>query len=327
MPGRPAVVGPLRRAWRWAALAAVASIGVALSPVVRRLAPRWRRRLVRRWADAVVTALGVRVRVTGAPVSGPALVVAPHVSWLDVPLLASVTPGRMLAKREVGDYPVVGRLAARGGTLFIDRERLRALPGTVGEIAAALRAGSTVVAFPEGSTWCGRERGAFRRAVFQAALDAGVPVQPVAVRYRTDGHPRAPHGRDAEATSAAFVGDDTLVASLRRVVAARGLVAEVTVLPPLRHGIRPGCSGFPGRRVLARAARESVGSVESADRTSVVGAVGAVGAVEPATGVAAGVAAGAGPDGGGGHPPVPAPTASPVPSRTEPSSGQPSAAA
>ncbi|WP_078591668.1 lysophospholipid acyltransferase family protein [Streptomyces megasporus] len=256
LPDRPAVVGPLRRAARWAALTAVLAAGVAPAPAVRRSAPARRERWVRRWAGAITVALGVRVHVTGAPeagTEGAALVVANHVSWLDVPLLASVTPGRMLAKREIGDQPVLGRLVARGGTLFIDRERLRALPGTVGAITEALRAGSTVVAFPEGSTWCGRRQGVFRRAVFQAAMDAGVPVRPMAIRYRTrDGRPAATASSTPAGTPAAFVGDDTLVASLRRVVAARGLVAEVTVLPPLPPG------AHPDRRALARAAQEAV---------------------------------------------------------------------
>ncbi|MBR7678992.1 1-acyl-sn-glycerol-3-phosphate acyltransferase, partial [Streptomyces daliensis] len=113
--------------------------------------------------------------------------------------------------------------------------------------AAALRAGSTVVVFPEGSTWCGTEAGMFRPALFQAALDAGVPVRPVAVRYLTR-HGAALH----PTTVAAFVGEDTLFASLRRVTAARGLVAEVTVLPPL--SVRD----HTCRRALARAAHGSV---------------------------------------------------------------------
>ncbi|WP_410535692.1 lysophospholipid acyltransferase family protein [Streptomyces sp. KL2] len=261
LPRRPAAAGTVRRSARWAALAAVLSAGVALSPMVRRLAPARRAVLVRRWCGAIATALGVRVRVTGGPAAGPALVVANHVSWLDVPLLAAVAPGRMVAKREVGRYPVLGRLAARGGTLFIDRERLRSLPGTVAEVAGALRAGSTVVAFPEGSTRCGRELGPFHRALFQAALEAGVPVQPVAIRYRahstadtadTAGGPGVTDTAEAVDTRAAFVGDDALAASLRRVAAARGLVAEVTVLPPLPPG------AHPDRRALASAAREAV---------------------------------------------------------------------
>jgi 1-acyl-sn-glycerol-3-phosphate acyltransferase len=269
LPRGPAAAGAALRSARWVALAAVLLTGAALSPAVRRLAPARREGLVRRWNRAIAAALGVRVRVTGAPAAGPALVVANHVSWLDVPLLAAVAPGRMLAKREVGRYPVLGRLAARGGTLFIDRERLRSLPGTVGEIAAALRAGSTVVAFPEGSTRCGRQRGPFRRAVFQAALDAGVPVQPVAIHYRTRG---AAEGGGTADARAAFVGDDTLAASLRRVAAARGLVAEVTVLPPLPPG------AHPDRRALAGAAREAVEAALTAAATTAGTGTGATAA-------------------------------------------------
>lgn len=186
-----------------------------------------------------------------APVPSPAsragasapgvLVVANHVSWLDILLVAAVRPGRMLAKSEVGHWPVFGRIAARGGTLFIERDRLRALPGTVARIATALRSGATVVAFPEGSTWCGRRQGRFRPAVFQAALDARVPVQPIAVRYHLrDGTPT---------TAAAFVGEDTLVASLRRVASARGLVAEVRLAPEIPAG------EYSDRRRLAAAAQ------------------------------------------------------------------------
>ncbi|GGW93292.1 1-acyl-sn-glycerol-3-phosphate acyltransferase [Streptomyces malachitofuscus] len=196
---------------------------------------------VSRWCRCLVRAAGVRVRVAGAaPPTGGLLLVANHISWLDVPLLAAVRPARMLAKSEIRRWPVAGALAARGGVLFIDRGRLRALPGTVAALTGVLRGGAAVAVFPEGSTWCGRARGTFRRAVFQAALDAGVPVQPVRIRYRD------PLG--GTATAAAFVGEDTLLASLWRVVSARGLTAEVDVralIPPGRHR---------DRRALARAA-------------------------------------------------------------------------
>ncbi|MET9758818.1 lysophospholipid acyltransferase family protein [Streptomyces sp. NPDC006372] len=211
--------------------------GSALSP----LGPRIPASLVRRWCRWIVRAAGVRVRITGtAPPTGGLLLVANHISWLDIPLLAAVRPARMLAKTEVRRWPVAGPLAARGGTLFIDRDRLRALPDTVARIAGALREGAAVAAFPEGSTWCGRAQGTFRRAVFQAALDAGVPVQPVRIGYRlTDGATTAP----------AFVGDDTLLASLWRVAMSRGLVAEVEV----RGAIPPG--SHPDRRSLAASAQ------------------------------------------------------------------------
>ncbi|MEU3462140.1 lysophospholipid acyltransferase family protein [Streptomyces sp. NPDC006733] len=242
-------VGRTRRVARRTAGIAVLAVGLALAPLVRRCRPDLRDRLTRAWARAVPAAFGVRVdiRASGTAARLPAggvLVVANHISWLDIPLVAAVLPARMLAKSEVASWPVLGPLVSRGGTLFIERDRLRALPDTVARIASVLRAGTPVVVFPEGSTWCGRRQGRFRPAVFQAALDAGVTVQPVLIRYRlADAGP---------ATAAAFVGEDTLLASLLRVTAARGLVAEVSVLPPIPPGTHP------DRRSLARAAERAV---------------------------------------------------------------------
>ncbi|MFE2297418.1 lysophospholipid acyltransferase family protein [Streptomyces sp. NPDC059445] len=238
--------GAPRAVLRLAALVAVVVLGIALIPAAGLLRDRPRQRWIRRWCLAVVHTAGVRTRITGAArPTGGVLIVANHVSWLDIPLLAAVRPARMVAKTEVRGWPVMGALAARGGTLFIDRDRLRALPGTVGRVAETLRGGSAVAAFPEGSTWCGRARGRYRRALFQAALDAGVPVQPVRIRYRSaDG---------TASTAPAFVGEDSLLASLWRVVSARGLVAEVDLSPPLPAG------SHPDRRSLAEAAQTFAG--------------------------------------------------------------------
>ncbi|MFD3496313.1 lysophospholipid acyltransferase family protein [Streptomyces sp. NPDC058690] len=237
-------------------------VGVVCFPAVLLLGQALRDRLIRWWAYGVVRAFGVRVRVIGRPqpsageARAGALVVANHISWLDIPLVAAVLPGRMLAKSDIRRWPVLGTLAALGGTLFVDRDRLRALPTTVRDIAGALRGGSRVVVFPEGSTWCGRGTGGrFRHAAFQAALDAQVDVRPVRITYRT-AWPDEP-----AAGAAAFVGDDPLTASLWRVVTAAGLTAEIQVLPPIPAGT------MPGRRALARAAQTAVAG-ESARRSA-----------------------------------------------------------
>jgi 1-acyl-sn-glycerol-3-phosphate acyltransferase len=199
---------------------------------------------VRWWCRTIVRAAGIRLRITGTTTpTGGLLLVANHISWLDIPLLAAVRPARMLAKAEIRHWPVAGTLTAGSGALFIDRDRLRALPETVASIAGALRAGGAVAVFPEGSTWCGRAQGHFRRAVFQAALDAGVPVQPVGLHYLTDG---------TASTAPAFVGSDSLLTSVWRVVSTRGLVAEVEV----GEAIAPG--SHPDRRSLAHAAQAGV---------------------------------------------------------------------
>ncbi|MFF3348185.1 lysophospholipid acyltransferase family protein [Streptomyces sp. NPDC002779] len=231
-----------RATLRLGALLVTLAVGIALLPVFGAVPAARRDPLIRWWSRAVVRASGVRVRITGAAApQGGLLLVANHISWLDIPLLAAVRPARMLAKAEIRRWPVAGGLTARSGALFIERDRLRALPDTVARIAGTLRSGAAVVAFPEGSTWCGRAQGPFRRAVFQAALDAGVAVQPVRLSYRFDGGPAS--------TAPAFVGEDSLLSSLWRVVMARRLVAEVEIRPEIPAGTHP------DRRSLARAAQ------------------------------------------------------------------------
>ncbi|MGW1467298.1 lysophospholipid acyltransferase family protein [Streptomyces sp. NPDC002308] len=246
--------------------------GAACTPLAAALTQPVRDRLVRRWSRTVLRTFGVRTRITGnpgggsggEPGGGPAvarsggeLVVANHISWLDIPLVAAALPARMLGKSEIRQWPLLGALAARGGTLFIDRDSLRALPASVGAVADALRSGDRVVAFPEGSTRCGGgPPGAFRHAVFQAALDAGATVRPARISYRVEPAPAGSGGHAAHlpARAVAFVGDDPLHASLWRVVRAAGVTAEVTLLPPLP------ADGAGDRRTLARLAQTAVAS-------------------------------------------------------------------
>lgn len=242
------VVGRVRE---WARLVTAGVVLVAGLPVYARLRPPARAAVLRLWSRAVLAAFGVRLRVTGEAGSPHgALLVANHVSWLDVVAIDAVRPGRMVAKEEMRTWPVVGRLATGAGTLYLDRERLSTLPVTVADVAAALRAGDTVTMFPEGTTWCGSRGGRFRAAAFQAAIDARAPVVPVALRFVLPG--------GVTTASPAFVGDHTLWAVLRRTARLRGLTVEVHLLPalvppPSGHG-----PAQPARTVLARAAQHAV---------------------------------------------------------------------
>src|SRR5437016_1315625 len=162
---------------------------------------RTRERLIQTWFRRLLDAFGVRYVVHGEEnLAGQGgLFVSNHVSWLDVVALQAVRPMRVLAKTEVRSWPVIGPLAGRAGTLYIDRDRLTALPDAVHTIADALRGGAAVGAFPEGTTWCGVASGRYRPAVFQAAVDARARVRPIAMRFLT--------GDGTQTTVAAFVGD------------------------------------------------------------------------------------------------------------------------
>ncbi|MFD9909199.1 lysophospholipid acyltransferase family protein [Streptomyces sp. NPDC059063] len=188
-------------------------------------------------ARRVLRALGVGLDAGPVPLTVPGagvgtLVVANHISWLDVVALLAVEPVSFVAKREVGRWPVVGTFARRMGTQFIDREGgRRELPLMVGELAKALAAGRSVLVFPQATTWCSAGGGRFRRAAFQAAVDAGAAVRPVTVEYRLGG---------VGSTAAAFLGDEGFGGSLRRVVAARGLRVRVAAHAPLYGSERKG---------------------------------------------------------------------------------------
>lgn len=201
-------------------------------------------------ARSVLAALGIRLEAGREPLTVPGggtgtLIVANHISWLDVVAVLAVEPVTLLAKREIGRWPVIGTLARRVGTRFIDREALRELPSSIADLASTLRSGRSVLAFPQATTWCSAPGGRFRRATFQAALDAGAPVRPVTIAYEQLGAP---------STVAAFLGDEDFVTSLRRVAGASALTVRITPHPPLP---------LTDRRSLANEARSAVGRAES----------------------------------------------------------------
>ena len=186
--------------------------------------PSWVPAVVRWWHGRLCRALGVRVRVSGA-VADRCLLVANHVSWLDVPVLGAQGQLGFLSKAEVRDWPLVGWMSAVVGTLFIERGANQASSVSV-QIAGAITEGRTLVIFPEGTTSDGRQVRRFHPRLFAAAQHPGLRVQPVAIGYRRGEDPDP----DLEVP---FVGEDNLVASLWRVVRHPDLVAEVRFLAPI----------------------------------------------------------------------------------------------
>ncbi len=200
------------------------------------------RRAVRYWLLTAVSILNVRVKVTGAPVRGPAIVVSNHVSWLDIPVLGAREEFMFVAHDKVRHWPVLGPLAAAAGTIFLRRGR-REAEYRRDEIAHYLRRGRKVLVFPEGTTTNGQGVAPFHGRLLAAAAQAGVPVQPVTVRYA-----RATGERDA---GVPFVGDDDFVRHMSRLLLRRRLFAHVIFHEPVQA--RPGAPDE-----LARAARASV---------------------------------------------------------------------
>jgi lyso-ornithine lipid O-acyltransferase len=138
---------------------------------------------VRRFLAAIGRVLGLRVTVEGAPRTRPTLYVANHITWLDILALGGHVEAGFVAKAEIADWPLVGWLARIAGTIFVSRDRPSLSRDQADAVATALKSGRSVVLFAEGGTGDGHTLLPFRAALFASAVDAGVPVQPVAVDY------------------------------------------------------------------------------------------------------------------------------------------------
>ena len=161
---------------------------IPLQWLVLRLAPYARHWLPMLFHHALCVVTGLRVTVSGAlPANVALMLVANHVSWLDIPALGSVVPVSFLAKKEVGKWPIIGAFARLQGCLFVDRNRKRGIPLVNQQITASLAQGNGVVLFAEATTGDGNRLMKFHSPHFQAAIAAAgagaAAVVPVALVY------------------------------------------------------------------------------------------------------------------------------------------------
>jgi 1-acyl-sn-glycerol-3-phosphate acyltransferase len=230
--------------------------GIATAALVYPLIGRpGRLYLKRRWSRQLLGMLGVHLQAEAAPLPAPCLLVANHVSWLDIYVINALAPAAFVCKAEVREWPFIGWLCERTETVFMPRGSRRAAHQASDVIASRLRQGWLVAVFPEGTTSDGRDVLHFHGALLQGAIDAGCPVQPLALRYSDADGPVS--------AAAAYCGDTTLLQSLRRIASARHLCARLDVLAPLKE---PDAE----RRALAAAAWQSIRL--SLNRQSVGGA-------------------------------------------------------
>ena len=174
------------------------------------------------------------------------LLLANHVSWLDIFAIDSIAPASFAAKAEIASWPLVGLLVSRVGTVYVERGRRHAVHGVIQRMGEKLREGHRAAVFPEGTTSDGRRLLPFHGNLVQAALNTGAPLVPVGLRYLD------PDGEPSHA--AMFVGDTTFVASLWRITGHPRLDVEVHVLPQIEpaEGVT--------RQEAARRARAAIGA-------------------------------------------------------------------
>ena len=199
---------------------------------------------IQRWSRKMLRILGAQMTVQGQATTGAKLVVANHVSWMDIAAVHAVLPeARFVSKADVRHWPIVGLLVEGVGTLFIERASKRDALRVVHQTAAALKAGDTVAVFPEGTTGAGPQLLPFHGNLLQAAISTETPLQPLVLRWFEPG--------ERFSSSACFIGDTSLVQSLWRVASARGLGVRVQILPTMG-------TAHADRRALAEHLREVI---------------------------------------------------------------------
>ncbi|MGE4242932.1 lysophospholipid acyltransferase family protein [Ramlibacter sp.] len=204
-----------------------------------RLAQAQRNERVQAWAREMLRILGIALDVRGEPpAAGPMMLVANHISWLDILVMHAARHCRFVAKADIRHWPLIGTLATGGGTLYIERESRRDAMRVVHHMADSLRAGEIVAVFPEGTTTDGTKLLPFHANLVQAAISAHAPVQPVGLRFED-------RATGEISFAARYVDDDTLVGSVWRLLTSAPLTAVV------RFGEPQGSEGRD-RRVWAR---------------------------------------------------------------------------
>ncbi len=230
----------------WTALAfALWLLGIPLAALLARFRA-WRAWVQQLWSRGLWRVLSLRVTVAGTPPRGACLLVANHLSYLDVIVLGGLVPCAFVAKAEIARWPVIGFLARTFGTLFVERENRRTLGALNRRLAERLARGEAIVLFPEGTSTSGASVLPFRPALLEPAAALGLPVRYAALRYATPPGERpasevvcwwgdmtfGPHVlellRLAHVRATVQFGPEPIAASDRKVLAARlhGAVAE-----------------------------------------------------------------------------------------------------
>ncbi len=238
----------LRGAWRLARAVLHGLHGIAIVLwLFPRLGAAGRHARIAWWAAKMLRMLGLAADVQGSFRPGAKLIVANHVSWLDIMAIHAVCPeARFVSKADVRHWPLVNRLVDAADTLYLEREKRRDALRVVHQMAEALAAGQTVAVFPEGTTGDGRALLPFHANLLQAAIATATPLQPVVLRYSDADHAVSP--------AAEFLGETTLARSLWRLASGRGLTVHVTVLTAMG-------SAHADRRALAEHVRQSIAAV------------------------------------------------------------------
>jgi 1-acyl-sn-glycerol-3-phosphate acyltransferase len=209
-----------------------------LNPILPKFLPVW---IVTTWSRILIMICGVRIRYHGQRASTPTLFVSNHISWLDIFSLLGTFYVTFISKEEVRNWTAIGWLATRVGTLYLKRGS-NAMQIASNEMVSLLQSGQNVLLFPEGTTTDGTDVKRFFARMFQASMDAGVNIQPIALRYTEN---------QQLSKIAPFVDSDNFVAHVWRLTAVSGVTLDIYYCPVIETTGKT-------RRELSEAAYQSI---------------------------------------------------------------------
>jgi 1-acyl-sn-glycerol-3-phosphate acyltransferase len=175
------------------------------------------------WSRGALFVLGVGLVKRGEAPQPGSLVVANHISWLDVLAISALCRASFVCKQEIASWPVLGWLLKRAGTVFMRRASAWGAWRAVLVIAPRLRGGANIAVFPEGTTTSGDAVLPFYPALFQSAVNAGGLIQPAALVYAGE--------QGMRRYEAVYAGETSFGESLLEIAGSRGLTVTVSLLP------------------------------------------------------------------------------------------------
>jgi 1-acyl-sn-glycerol-3-phosphate acyltransferase len=204
-----------------------------------------RMRRIQRWSGQLIGICGVQIEVNQAAGPPPprALIVANHISWLDIFVINTLQPCRFVAKSDIRSWPLLGWLSQQAGTVFLTRGDRRDVRRIFKDLVVSIHAGERVAFFPEGTTARQGEVLPFHANLFEAAIDAKVPVQPYALSYVD--------ACGAHHPAVEYIGDTSFMQSLVAVLRAGPITAQLLLIAPIE-------TDGAHRRELAAASRQAV---------------------------------------------------------------------
>ncbi|MDJ0655242.1 MAG: lysophospholipid acyltransferase family protein [Xanthomonadales bacterium] len=253
-------VRPIRYLWRLPGLALHCLVALPVTVIViisgrRRGDARGHARAdaaINWWASTLLRVFGITSRHVGEPLADPVLFVANHTSWLDIEVIHSQRAVGFVGKAEIARWPIVGYLATLGGTVYHRRGSGQSGAQVSEAMTRRLRRGGSVAIFPEGRTGPGIPVLPFHGRMLRSAMDAGVMVQPVAIRFSRNGH----FTRDL-----AFRVDEPFMVNFFRILGEPACDVDVHFLEPIDP------SGL-GRRDVAHRARREIAAVMEGNKAT-----------------------------------------------------------